>query len=74
MNGEVCCILGVCCPPNSAAQRDALTKEIQKTGVQPADAKLVAGWILENFDLAPAGSLKELKGAIAKLARGKSKG
>jgi hypothetical protein len=29
-NGEVCCILGVCCPPGSAAQREALAHEIQK--------------------------------------------
>ncbi len=29
-NGEVCCILGVCCPPESAAQRDALATSIKK--------------------------------------------
>lgn len=29
-NGEVCCILGVCCPPGSEAQRTALVHEVQK--------------------------------------------
>lgn len=31
MNGEVCCILGVCCPPGSPRQREALTQMIQKS-------------------------------------------
>lgn len=30
-NGEVCCILGVCCPPGSAAQAHALDEMIQKS-------------------------------------------
>ena len=29
-NGEVCCILGVCCPAGSEAQREALVHELQK--------------------------------------------
>ncbi len=29
-NGEVCCILGVCCPPGSLDQQMALAHEIQK--------------------------------------------
>lgn len=29
-NGEVCCILGVCCPAGSAAQFTALVHEIRK--------------------------------------------
>lgn len=38
-NGEVCCILGVCCPPGSAAQREALVHEIQKQRPDMSDEK-----------------------------------
>lgn len=30
-NGEVCCILGVCCPPGSPAQFSHLVEMIQQT-------------------------------------------
>lgn len=30
-NGEVCCILGVCCPPGGAAQFEHLVALIQKS-------------------------------------------
>jgi len=54
-NGEVCCILGVCCPPGSDAQRQALVHEVQKKhphvsaekAVEAADAVLKAH---DNFE------------------------
>lgn len=69
MNGEVCCILGVCCPPLSAGQRDAMVKEMMADGVcdDAAEAKRVAGWVLKHFDLAPAGTLAPFKREMAKV-------
>lgn len=71
MNGEVCCILGICCPPSSAKQRLALAKQIRTDYpmVPQQYAEQAAEWILKNFDLAPAGTLGEFKKAIAKIAR-----
>ena len=70
MNGEVCCILGVCCPPLSAKQQDALTREMVKgTGCSEDEAKKISKWVLENFDLAEVGTLTSMKHSIAKLAR-----
>jgi hypothetical protein len=70
MNGQACCILGICCPPGSAAQEDALAKEMIKDGVcDPEYAFKVSKWILKHFDLAPVGSLTDLKTAIATMAR-----
>ena len=70
MNGEVCCILAVCCPANSEKQRKALANEMAKAlNGNPEDTQPAADWILENFDLAPAGSLTNLKTAVADLAR-----
>ena len=37
-NGEVCCILGVCCPAGSAAQLTALAHEIHKQRPQMTEA------------------------------------
>lgn len=59
MNGEVCCILGVCCPPGSQEQLDALAAEMSKAGVN--DHRAAAKWVLEHFDLLPSGSLAEFK-------------
>lgn len=41
-NGEVCCILGVCCPPGSSEQRQALVREIQKQRPKMSEADAVA--------------------------------
>jgi len=74
MNGEVCCILGVCCPPLSEQQYEALASELVKgAGCEAAHARTVAEWLLKHFDLAPAGSLSALKADIAKMARVKQK-
>lgn len=71
MNGEVCCILGVCCPPNSSAQSGALATELVKDGVctERAEAEHIAAWMFTHFDLAPAGTLSPLVTAIAKMAK-----
>jgi hypothetical protein len=51
-NGEVCCILGVCCPPGSAEQRTALVHEIQKRHPSLTDdiAGKKADKALKKFD------------------------
>ena len=75
MNGEICCILGVCCPPGSTSQRDALAHELsadlgldrstQRVTATPHD---IAAWMLTHFDLAPAGTLAPFRDAILKHA------
>lgn len=70
MNGEVCCILGVCCPPQSAKQVNALAKEMMKdVGCSEAVAIQAATWVVKNFDLAPAGSLDVLRSTFVHHAR-----
>jgi hypothetical protein len=54
-NGEVCCILGVCCPAGSASQFEHLTEMIQKQRphVTLAAAQAAASRVLvahNNFD------------------------
>jgi hypothetical protein len=71
MNGEVCCILGVCCPPGSEAQSLALAKEMSKDlGISPAQARVYADWCLKHFDLGPKGKVAPLLRAAAKLTSG----
>ena len=70
MNGEVCCILGVCCPPGSDRQVDALAKEMHKDlGVDASECGRYARWVLKHFDLAPKGTVTPLIVAAAKLQR-----
>jgi hypothetical protein len=63
------CLLEVCC---GAAQAQAgLAKAMVDAGVcAPAEAHKCAAWVHEYFDLAPKGSLVQLKADIARLARG----
>lgn len=70
-NGEYCCAIGVCCPPESAKQRTELAKMIRVDYPQvPMQyAEQAAEWMLKNFDLSPVGTLTEFKRAIAKAAR-----
>lgn len=55
MNGEVCCILGVCCPPESQERVEALARELVKDAVcsDTLEAYKYATWILKHFALAP---------------------
>lgn len=77
MNGHVNCILGVCCPPGSEAQAQALADEMEADGMMQAlpegerktGVLSIAKWVLKNFDLAPHGSLQPFKDEIARLAR-----
>ena len=68
MNGEVCCILGVCCPPENRAA--ALSKELASDPASPLSgdterADRVAVFLLKHFDFAPAGTLDGFVKAIA---------
>lgn len=67
------CLLAICCPPRSQKQKTALAQEMCRRLKWPdakyAEALSIADWIAETFDLAPLGTLVELKAVIAKLAR-----
>ncbi len=70
MNGEVCCILGVCCPAESSERQSALAKTIKKdVGLTDQAAGAVADWMIEHFDLAPKGTLHGYANAIAEMVR-----
>jgi hypothetical protein len=69
-NGRVCCILCVCCGCGSPEQRAALAGWFEdRAGLDAASAKRAADELIGNFDLAPHGSLKAFKSAIASMAR-----
>jgi hypothetical protein len=70
MNGKVCCILGVCCKAGSDAQSEALAAELMSDlECDPGVARQCAAWVVENFDLAPLGSLAPYRDAIVNLAK-----
>lgn len=51
-NGEVCCIVGICCPPARAKAR--LAVELAKDcGCDSTTAGKVADYVFERFALAP---------------------
>lgn len=69
-NGHVCCILGVCCPARSDEQRKALSEEmVNDLGCNQNEARKFADWVIDNFDLAPVGSLDAYRDAIVKFAK-----
>lgn len=72
MNGEVCCILGICCPP--AQRAEALAKSLSTDAEsplhgQPDEAEAVATYLFKHFDLAPAGKLQPLVAAVSAMAK-----
>jgi hypothetical protein len=70
MNGGANCVLEICCPPGSAAPRQTLAAEVSKsTGYDLEMCQQVAEFIFDNYDLAPKGSLGNLKAEVARLAR-----
>ena len=71
MNGEVCCILGICCPPASTQRRGALVKQLVTDLPTPITPEAVADWILANFDLAPKGTLQPFVDRVVAMARTK---
>lgn len=55
-NGEVCCLLQICCPPEKA--RKALAEKfVAYSDVSNEDAAKCADWLFDNFDLVPKGSV-----------------
>lgn len=62
------CLTGACCPP--AERRLVMTKALMEyCKCDRGTADKIGGWILDTFDLAPAGTLTPLVEAIARLAR-----
>lgn len=68
-NGEVCCILGICCPPAEARAKliqqfkaAAVTTSNASAAVNMSDGHLeaCADYVLNTFDLAPKGTLSPL--------------
>lgn len=67
---EMCCAVGICCPPASAERVHALAKILADKGSMKAiNAHLAAACVLENFDIAPKGTLQPLIDSIATQAR-----
>ena len=70
IEGNVCCILEVCCGGNASLAIEALTEKIVKeTEFKKKDAEVIAKWIFTSFDLAPHGTIGDFKELIAKMAR-----
>lgn len=66
-NGEVCCILGICCPPEQRQQK--LTSFIvDSLGCDEKVADTLSTLIDVNFDLAPKGTLQPLVDAVSQMA------
>lgn len=70
MNGEICCILGACCP-ELRRRILKLARSMVKAGVCPdmVAATHCAKFVLENFDLAPVGTLTPLISKVAEIVR-----
>lgn len=68
IEGPECCILEICC--GGREQVEALAgKLVTADGLNERQAMVAAEWILARYDLAPKGSLEQLKRTVAKLAR-----
>jgi len=68
---EYCCILRVCCGGHGDRNaKAALSNKLQAdAGLPKAMADKAANWIQDTFDLAPVGSLKAYRDAVASMAR-----
>lgn len=68
VGGQACCVLEICC--GGEHQIEEFAEQLDKeAGLNREQAKRVAAFILETYDLAPVGTLRDFKRAIAKLAR-----
>lgn len=67
-NGEVCCLLGVCCPP-SARKPKASATMARDLGLTVDQASQAFDWFDSRFDFAPKGTLQPLIDSIATMAR-----
>lgn len=61
---KVCCVLGICCPAGSTAQRlalrDAMEAFLDTGNGSPAGPGAYADYVLDHYDLAPKGSMTAL--------------
>ena len=67
-NGEVCCILGVCCPPEQR-EDEAVTVLARDMGIPEEHARAAFCWFDERFDFAPKGLLQPLIDYVAQHAK-----
>jgi hypothetical protein len=72
-NGQVCCILGVCCRTTEKKAK-ALAELLEIDGCASDVAATVSAYITANFDLVPKGSLDAFVAAIADEAHAHPKG
>ena len=57
-NGEFCCAIGLCCPPESIERRSALVHELAGgTGCDAAEMEKVADWLIAHVDILPKGTV-----------------
>lgn len=61
-NGQVCCALGICCPP--ARQRASIAKSLVGEGLSQDDADKAAAWFEGELS-----SLGDLEAAVSRMTR-----
>jgi hypothetical protein len=69
IEGPECCILEICCGGEEQEKALAMKIEAGVDGINKKEAYAVAEWIIDHYDLAPKGSLVQLKRTISTLAR-----
>lgn len=67
-NGEVCCILGVCCPPAARKQKVASALALDLS-LSETDALAIFEWFDSRVDFGPKGTIQPAIDAVAALAR-----
>lgn len=69
-NGEICCLLQVCCPPISQERVDEVARELVKDTIcDEAQAQRVAEWLIDRIDNAFGGTLVALLSSVATAVR-----
>ena len=69
-NGEVCCLLGVCCPPASVKRRSKVSAVLaREIGLEISTAEQVLDWFDSRVDFAPKGSASLHTDAVVQMAR-----
>jgi hypothetical protein len=66
--GAECCILEICCGGEHQIEQLAMKIEAATHIGKPKSLE-VAAWIIGQYDLAPAGTLRAFKRAISEMAR-----
>jgi hypothetical protein len=67
--GSACCILEICCGGEHQIEELAKKIDAEVPGMNAAESLKVARFILDHYDLAPVGTLRDFKRAIASMAR-----